>query len=277
VTHNQIIGSTEADRIHTQLARIVAEHFPDIAVAFTSGSLPYGAATRGHSDIDVNVVLPADTHPDDKLFARLTAFIDDYTSLHERHGLRVDRRFPGEYFTLDQAGEAAAGRGVPIVDHKPRLPAQPDDAYWTSSEETWYLAWLGASAFSRRLHGDPDIFARLRGQAWTTVVALCLPDLVGHPFGLNDALDRILDRDHPHGGFGVHPGYQQFRALETHSCYKALADLTAAGAVHRTTQGHYRVDTDGTRRWATDLAARQRTDFHAPALLTVTSSLRIAR
>ncbi|MGP4113994.1 hypothetical protein ACTWP5_24180 [Streptomyces sp. 4N509B] len=277
MTPGGIIGAIEADHIHRQLAQLVDEHFPDRVVSFTSGSLPYGAAIRGRSDIDVNIVLPTQTRPDDTLFARISAFVDDYTSLHEVHGLRVDRRFPGEYFTLDQAREAAAGRGVPITDQQPRLPTQPDDAYWTTTEETWYLAWLGATAFSRRLSGDPDVFTRLRRQAWTTVVALCLPDLAESPFGPKEAMDRILAHDHPHGGFGVHPGYERFRALETHSCYKALTDLAARRTIYPTAAGRYRVDADGAHRWATDLAARHRTGFHAPDLLTVTSSLRIAR
>ncbi|MGX1909318.1 hypothetical protein ACWIID_10680 [Streptomyces phaeochromogenes] len=274
--HHEIIDVEEADRIHEQLGKLVELHLPEAAVAFTSGSLPFGAAVRGDSDIDVNVILPAGTRPDDTLFDRLSSFIDDYRSLHHQHGMRPDFRYPGEYFTVDQAHDAAAGRGIPVINGKPLLPQQLGDSYWNSSEDTWYLAWMGALAFSRHVAGNRDVLAGLRRQAWSTIVALCLPDLSGRDFDADDVMARILDKDHPNGGFGVHPGYRRFTELEAPHCRKALADLSTRGVLARHGEDSFRVEDDELLRWTTDLAARHQDGFLAAPLLTVTSSLRLA-
>lgn len=276
MTHGEIISVEEADRIHEELGRLVEFHIPDAVVAFTSGSLPYGAAVCGHSDIDVNVVLPTGTKPDQELFDRLRGFIDDYSSLHDGHGMSLDRRYPGEYFTLDQAHDAAAGRGIPIIQGRLALPGQPDDSYWNTSEETWYLAWMGASAFSRHIAGNADVLTGLRRQSWTTLVALCLLDLTGRDLHTEDVITRVLDRDHPNGGFGVHPGYRWFVELETRHCQQALEDLAARGVLRCQADGSYHVESEGILCWATDLTARHQIGFHASPLLTVTSSRQLA-
>jgi hypothetical protein len=272
----EIIGMDEADHIHKQLGKLVEIHIPDAVVAFTSGSLPYGAAVRGDSDIDVNVILPTDTRSDDALFDRLSNFIDGYRKLHGQHGMRLDRRYPGEYFTIDQAHDAAAGRGVPVINGTPELPRQMGDSYWNTSEDTWYLAWMGALAFSRHVAGNRDVLTGLRRQAWTTVVALCLPDLSGWDFQAEDVMARILDQDHPNGSFGVHPGYRRFAELEVPHCRQALADLTARGVLGRQGDGIFVVERDELLRWAAGLADLHQSGFHAASLLTVTSSLRLA-
>ncbi|GHE11360.1 hypothetical protein [Streptomyces alanosinicus] len=272
----EIIGLDEADRIHEQLGKLVEFHLPEAVVAFTSGSLPFGAAVRGISDIDVNVVLPADTKPDDALFDRLRGFIDDYRNLHHQHGMRLDCRYPGEYFTVGQAHDAAAGRGIPVINGKPALPRELGDSYWDSSEDTWYLAWMGALAFSRHVAGNRDVLAALRRRAWATIVTLCLPDLRSRDFDAEDVMARILDKDHPNGGFGVHPGYRRFAELEAAHCRQALADLSTSGILARQEKDSFFVEDDELLSWATGLAARHRNGFHAASLLTVASSLRLA-
>ncbi|MDT3400089.1 hypothetical protein RKE29_26265 [Streptomyces sp. B1866] len=267
----------ESDRIHEELGKLVKFHIPDTVVAFTSGSLPYGAAVRGRSDIDVNVLLPTGTRPDRALFDRLICFIDDYSRLHDRHGMCLDRRYPGEYLTIGQAHDAASGRGIPVINGRPALLGQVDDSYWNTTEETWYLAWMGASAFSRRVAGDSDVLMGLRRQAWATVAALCLPDLTGREFHTEDVLARVLDHTHPNGGFGVHPGYRRFAELELYSCRQALADLAARSVLKSHADGSYCADPKGILRWVTDLVDRRQTGFHASPLLTVTSSLQLAR
>ncbi|WP_181138408.1 hypothetical protein [Streptomyces sp. Ru73] len=271
-----IIGLEEADRIHQQLGKLVEFHIPEAVVAFTSGSLPFGAAVRGNSDIDVNVVLPVGTKPDDALFDRLSGFIDDYRALHQQHGMRLDFRYPGEYFTIDQAHDAAAGRGIPMANGKPALPRELGDSYWNSSEDTWYLAWMGALAFSRHVAGNRDILATLRRRAWTTIVALCLPDLRSRNFGTEDVMARILNKDHPNGGFGVHPGYRRFAELEAPHCRQALADLSTCGILARQEEDSFSVEDNQLLRWAADLASYHQSGFHAASLLTVASSLRLA-
>lgn len=188
----------------------------------------------------------------------------------------LDRRYPGEYFTIDQAQDAVAGRGVPVTDGKPMLPRKLGDSYWNASEDTWYLAWMGALAFSRHVVGNSDVLAKLRRQAWATVVALCLPDLSGRDFHAEDIVARILDQDHPNGGFGVHPGYRRFAELEAAHCRQALADLSGRGVLGRRGDDIFVGEHDGILRWTTDLADRHQTGFHAAPLLTVTSSLRLA-
>lgn len=272
----ETISVGEADRIHEKLGKLVQFHVPEVVVAFTSGSLPYGAAVRGVSDIDVNIILPVDTRPDQALFDRLIGFIDDYSCLHDQHGMRVDCRYPGEYLTIAQAHDAAAGRGIPLTNGLPSLPRQLDDSYWSTTEETWYLAWMGASAFSRHVAGDSDALIGLRRQAWTTVVALCLLDFAGRDFHAEDIVARILDNTHPNGGFGVHPGYRRFAELETGHCQRALADLAASRVLRCQADGSYRVDREGILRWASGLAKRHQAGFHASPLLTVTSSLQLA-
>ncbi|MEU4347133.1 hypothetical protein [Streptomyces sp. NPDC023838] len=272
----EIVGLDEADRIHEQLGKIVEFHIPDSVVAFTSGSLPFGAAVRGDSDIDVNVILPAGTKPDDVLFHRLSGFIDDYRNLHDRHGMRLDHRYPGEYFTIDQADDAAAGRGIPVINGKPVLPLEVGDSYWNSSEDTWYLAWMGALAFSRYIAGRRDILAGLRRQAWATIVTLCLPDLGRRDFDAEDVMGRILDKDHPNGGFGVDPGYRRFAELEASHCRQALEDLSTRGVLVRQGEDNFFAEDNELLRWATELAARHQDGFPAASLLTVTSSLRLA-
>lgn len=272
----EIIGLDEADRIHEQLGKLVEFHIPEAAVAFTSGSLPFGAAVRGDSDIDVNVILPAGTKPDDALFDRLSGFIDGYRSLHHQHGMRLDCRYPGEYFTIDQAHDAAAGRGIPVINGEPALPRKLGDSYWNSSEDTWYLAWMGALAFSRHVAGNRDVLAGLRRRAWATIVTLCLPDLRSRGFDAEEVMARILDTDHPNGGFGVHSGYRRFAELEAPHCRQALADLSTRGILASQAEDSFFVEDDALLRWATDLAARHQSGFHAAPLLTVTSSLRLA-
>ncbi|WP_406336347.1 hypothetical protein OG814_32090 [Streptomyces zaomyceticus] len=272
----EIIGRDEAGRIHERLGRLVESHVPDAVVAFTSGSLPYGAAVRGHSDIDVNIMLPPGTRADQAFFDCLSGFIDDYSGLHEQHGMRLDRRYPGEYLTVDQALDAAAGRGVPVINGRPMLPRQLGDSYWNTTEETWYLAWMGALAFSRHVVGNTDVLTGLRRQAWATVAALCLPDLTDRDFRVEDVVARVLDQGHPSGGFGVHPGYRRFAELETPHCRQALADLAARAVLGRRDDGSVFVEREGLLRWGTDLADRHQAGFHAAPLLTVTSSLRLA-
>ncbi|MFE5594811.1 hypothetical protein [Streptomyces sp. NPDC056549] len=273
--HSEIIDRDEADHIHERLGSLVESHLLDAVVAFTSGSLPYGAAVRGHSDIDVNIMLPAGTRADAAFFSCLSSFINDYRILHEQHGMLLDHRYPGEYFTVDQAHDAAAGRGVPVINDRPKLPQQPGDAYWNTIEETWYLAWMGALAFSRHVAGNTDVLTRLRRKAWTTVVALCLPDLIGRDIRVEDVVARVLDQEHPNGGFGVHSGYRRFAELETPHCLQALTDLAARAVVGRRVDGSYFVERDGLLRWCTDLADRHRAGFHATPLLTVASSVRL--
>jgi hypothetical protein len=274
---NETLSPEEVDEIHNELAALVERYLPDTAFAFTSGSLPYGAAVRGRSDIDINIVLPAGTDPDTALFGRINSFIDDYSSLHARHGMVMDKRFPGEYFTAEQASNAAQGRGVPVDERGPRLPHQPDDTYWTTTAETWYLAWLGALAFSRYVIGDATALAGLRRRAWTTILALCMPDLLPGDFLLEDALARVLAHDHPHGGFGVHWGYTRFVELETLTCKQAIVDLAEMGVVKVLPNSRFRVLDDGYAEWLRTLRARRATSFCAPDLLTVGSSRRLAR
>ncbi len=267
----------EADEIHAELAALVERHLPEASFAFTSGSLPYGAAIRGRSDIDINVVLPAATTPNEDLLDRINSFIGDYSALHERHGMCMDERFPGEYFTIEQARDAAHGRGVPLGEDGPSLPRRPGDAYWTTTAETWYLAWLGALAFSRYVVGEADLLIRLRRTAWTTILALCLPDLTHEDFTLDDAVSRVLTNDHPHGGFGVHVGYTRFVDLETESCRQAVIDLVQMGAVRMLPGSRFSVVDHGYAGWVRTLRSRRTTSLRAKDLLTVESSKRLAR
>lgn len=277
MTQRATVPPAEVDEIHIELAALIRRHLPATVFAFTSGSLPYGAAIRGRSDIDINVVLPARTTPDEDLFDRINSFVDGYSSLHERHDMAMDQRFPGEYFTAEQARDAAQGRGVPVDEGGPRLPRQPNDTYWTTTAETWYLAWLGALAFSRYVVGDAATLAGLRRMAWTTILALCLPDLSHGDFLLEDALSRVLTYDHPHGGFGVHSGYTRFIELEAESCRQAVLDLAEAGVVRALPHSRFDVVGHGYAVWLQKLRALRTTSFCAPDLLTVESSRRLAR
>jgi hypothetical protein len=87
---------------------------------------------------------------------------------------------------------------------------------------------------------------------------------------------RILDHAHPSGGFGVHPGYRRFAELEARHCQQALEDLAVRKVLRSQADGSYRAEPDGILRWVTDLAERHQKSFHAPPLLTVTSSLQLA-
>lgn len=158
----EIINEAEADQIHAGLAGIVRQHLPFATWAFTSGSVPYGAAVRGRSDADVNIVFAAGTTAERPLIAAINRFVNSLEVLHAAHGLVLDHKYPGEYLTVLQACDAAAGRGVPIKDGAPCLPHEPGDSYWDTSEETWYLAWLGALSFSRLIYGNQDTFRDLR-------------------------------------------------------------------------------------------------------------------
>ena len=272
----EIIIETEAAQIHTGLAGIVREHLPFATWAFTSGSVPYGAAVRGRSDADVNIVFDAGTIADPPLIAAINRFVDALEALHIAHGLVLDHKYPGEYLTVPQARDAAAGRGVPIRDGAACLPHEPGDSYWDTSEETWYLAWLGALSFSRLIYGNQDTFRDLRRQAWQTIVLLCLPDLRDQ--NLTDAavLQRISQHDHPSGGFGIHPGYRRFADLELTSVQQALADLSGSGFLHPDA-GAYQVDQQSLDSWHAQLAAHHRDGYKAANLLTVASSCQVAR
>lgn len=272
----EIIDDQEADLVHSRLGDLVGAHLPFSLYAFTSGSLPYGAAVRGRSDIDVNVIFPTETPCSDALLARINGFVDSLAVLHEEHGLSMDRRYPGEYFTISQAWDAAAGRGIPICDGNPTLPAHPDNDYWETSEETWYLAWLGALSFSRHVAGKLEPFCALRQQGWQTLILLCLTDLVGQPVTGRLMLDRILRPEHPSGGFGVHPGYRRFEELERSSIDQTLDCLAEQGYLHMNSNG-YTVHEAAVGAWRKELAARHTQGFTAASLLTVSSSKRLAR
>lgn len=271
-----IIDVQESNLIHSSLGNLVETHFPFAVSAFTSGSLPYGAAVRGRSDIDVNIVFPADTQCGDVLLAAIDGFVDGLAELHVEHGLSMDRRYPGEYFTISQARDAVAGRGIPIRHGEPTLPHRPDNDYWEKSEETWYLAWLGALSFSRQIAGERAPFVELRQQGWQTVILLCLRDLVGQPVTGKLVLNRILQSDHPSGGFGVHLAYRRFGELENRSIDQTLDRLAEQGYLHMTGSG-YTVHEEALSAWRTGLAERHAEGFSATNLLTVASSTQLAR
>jgi hypothetical protein len=272
----EIINEAEADQIHAGLAGIVRQHLPFATWAFTSGSVPYGAAVRGRSDADVNIVFAPGTIADPPLIAAINRFVEALEALHTGHGLVLDRKYPGEYLTVLQARDAAAGRGVPIKDGVACLPHEPGDSYWDTSEETWYLAWLGAISFSRLIYGNQDTFCDLRRKSWQTLVLLCLSDLRDQHLTDAAVLQRVSQHDHSSGGFGIQPGYRRFADLELASVQQALSDLSGSGFLHPAAGG-YRVDQQSLDSWHAQLAAHHRDGYAAANLLTVASSLQVAR
>lgn len=211
-----IIGVQEANLIHSRLGDLIDAHLPLAVCAFTSGSIPYGAAVRGRSDIDVNVIFPVETTCSDALLSAET------------------------------------------------------------SEETWYLAWLGALSFSWHVAGKSEPFRALRRQGWQTMILICLRDLAGQPVTRQLVLDRILQSEHPSGGFGVHPGYRRFEELERSSTDQTLGRLAEQGYLHMSSSG-YTVRKTALDAWQEELAARHAQGFTAANLLTVSSSKRLTR
>ena len=169
----------------------------------------------------------------------------------------ADGRIPSSLLDFIETGPSALERGQRAIDQASRLP---DNAVQRASGVKIHAPWPGR----RIMMAGANFGAHAMGMD------------VGGDATIQDVVARILDHDHPNGGFGVHPGYRRFAELETHHCQQAVADLAARRLLRCQADGSYYVEPEGVLRWGTDLADRHQTGFYASPLLTVTSSLQLA-
>jgi hypothetical protein len=215
------------DRMRSAVERNFGE---DSVYALTSGSIVFGGAIPGQSDMDMLVVLKKSfkDKPRNQQGQQVRGFVDDYLQLHHDTGFMPDTVFPGEYIIEDQVADAISGRGYHVDGQGKLYLPQASDDYYMEDPERWHRAWLSMSAYGEFVSGDKDKFLRNKEKAWGTVILFNAGDLE-EPTTPNGIIDRLSAPANKWAGSGISERYFTFRQHELPFASSALEMLTDTG------------------------------------------------
>lgn len=188
----------------------------DLKFIFLTGSVTYGGAVLGKSDLDVVLIFDDSILNKDgreKFIEKTELFSKAYIQIHKKFGFTPDLLFPGEFLTLSMVRDAIAGRGFVVKNNILTLPLTSND-YYLTSEDTWFRAWLSMLAFSLLLFGNPHDFREIQKSAWKTIILYMLKNHERDTVTPHDILSKMKRNTNKATGFGVTSNYALFESLE---------------------------------------------------------------
>lgn len=185
-----------------------------------SGSLVYGGAILGKSDIDWFIVVDKLTLPEKVKLQ--TYFKEAYKELNYKFGFSPDINWPGELITKDEMVTAVNGLGVE-VNYKEVCSG--NSSLSINDELVSYYIWLCFIAFSAFVCGDLNMFLQHKLRAWENLIKYCFVANDFKEIKKDEIMNYIKGKNNNKIYFGWKDRYFKFDSKESHTLDQSIDSL----------------------------------------------------
>jgi hypothetical protein len=261
------------------VSKAISRNFGEYALCgFVSGSIAFGGAIPGKSDIDMVVVAKPSilTLPKPELIRMVGGFTDEYLAIHKLFNFSPDLDFPGEYFTLNQATDALNGRGFHSDGHGNIFLPRVYEDYYMEDSERWFRAWRSQISFGKFVSGDCEVFRNLKIKAWETSLSYLFRS-TNEPFDIKTLLEKVTNGAYKKDGIGISDRYFTFQKDEEPYVGEAIDNMRNRGLV-KSHGLQYIVNTEVLKQWESDISNRiiDGSIRQAPYLLNLEETRRLS-